>query len=237
MSFTHQLSTTWNGGGTGVAASSNYIADGETNRSITVTEGASDVEVAMAFAAADLRLCLINPSGPVILETNSGSAADDTLNIESVLAWAHDSGLAIPFTADVTGFFFTDALIANTTAIHTAAATLGSGGPQVVTTGITQPLGGLRRISATTAGTAGDIKAVAVTVTGLDADGAAQSEVLPVFTVDTATTVNGALYFSRVDSYSVPAMDGTGATVAIGVQNDTTGDVTVEVRVLHDSTP
>lgn len=102
-----------------------------------------------------------------------------------------------------------------TNAVHAALAVLGSAGPQVVTTGITNPAV-CRNITATTAGTAGDIKAVQVTVTGTDINGAAISEDLPIFTVDTATTVTGSKAFATVTSYSVPAMDGTGATVAVG---------------------
>jgi hypothetical protein len=102
-----------------------------------------------------------------------------------------------------------------TNAVHAALATLGSGGPQVVTTGITNP-DVPRNITATSAGTAGDIKAVQVTVTGTDYEGNALTETLPVFTVDSATTVVGSKAFRTVTSYSVPAMDGTGATVAIG---------------------
>lgn len=102
-----------------------------------------------------------------------------------------------------------------TTAVHAALAVLGSGGPQVVTTGITNP-DVPRNITATTAGTNTDVKAVAVTVTGTDINGNAISEALPAFTVDTNGTVTGSKAFATVTSYSVPAMDGTGATVSIG---------------------
>jgi hypothetical protein len=61
---------------------------------------------------------------------------------------------------------------------------------------------------------------------------------LPVFTENTATTVNGSLYFSRITSFTIPAHDGTGATTALGVRAETgNGTTTVEVRVLHDSSP
>lgn len=101
-------------------------------------------------------------------------------------------------------------------AVHAALATLDSGGPQVVTTSITNP-DVPRNVTATSGGTAGDIKAVQVTVTGTDLEGNTITETLPVFTVDSATTVVGSKAFRAVTSYSVPAMDGTGATVAIGV--------------------
>lgn len=102
-----------------------------------------------------------------------------------------------------------------TNAVHAALAVLGTGGPQVVTTGITNP-DVPRNITATAGGTAGDIKAVAVTVTGTNAQGETITEELPAFTVDTAGTVVGNKAFATVTSYSIPAMDGTGATVAIG---------------------
>lgn len=105
--------------------------------------------------------------------------------------------------------------LGSTTAVHAALAVLGSGGPQVVTTGITSPAVP-RNLTATSGGTAGDIKAVQVTVTGTNVEGAVITEALPVFTVDSATTVVGSKAFATVTSYSVPAMDGTGATVAIG---------------------
>lgn len=102
-----------------------------------------------------------------------------------------------------------------TTAVHAALATLGAAGPQVVSTGITNP-DVARNLTATAGGTAGDIKAVQVTVTGTNIAGEVITEALPVFTVDTAGTVIGSKAFYTVTSYSVPAMDGTGATVAIG---------------------
>lgn len=105
--------------------------------------------------------------------------------------------------------------VASTTAVHAALAVLASGGPQVVTTGITNP-DAPRALTATTGGTAADVAAVQVTVTGTDITGATITETLPIFTLNTATTVTGSKAFKTVTSYSVPAMDGTGATVAIG---------------------
>ena len=105
--------------------------------------------------------------------------------------------------------------LGTTNAVHAALAVLGTGGPQVVSTAITNPAV-CRNVTATSAGTAADIKAVQVTVYGTDINGVAISEVLPIFTVDSATTVVGSKAFATVTSYSVPAMDGTGATVAIG---------------------
>lgn len=102
-----------------------------------------------------------------------------------------------------------------TTAVHAALAVLASGGPQVVTTGITSP-DIPRNLTATAGGTAADVAAVQVTVTGTDYAGNTITETLPAFTLNTTGTVTGNKAFRTVTSYSVPAMDGTGATVAIG---------------------
>lgn len=104
---------------------------------------------------------------------------------------------------------------------HAALAVLDAGGPQQIRTGITQPAVP-RTASATAGGTAGDIKAVSVTVYGTNMQDKAISEVLPAFTVNTAGIVNGTKIFKTFTGYDVPAMDGTGATVALGF-GDTLG--------------
>lgn len=104
--------------------------------------------------------------------------------------------------------------LGTTTAVH--AAVTDNGSTQTVTTSITNPPTP-RNVTATAGGTAGDIKAIQVTVTGTDANGAALSETLPAFTVNTAGTVVGSKAFATVTSISIPAHDGNGATTAIGL--------------------
>ncbi len=106
-----------------------------------------------------------------------------------------------------------NATVASTTGIHAAVTDTGS--QQVVTTAITQP-SVPRNITATAGGTATDIKAIQVIVAGTNYAGAAITETLPAFTVDTAGTVTGSKAFKTVTSITIPAHDGTGATTAIG---------------------
>ncbi len=73
-----------------------------------------------------------------------------------------------------------------------------------------------RNITATSGGTAGDIAAIQVTVTGKNVWGQSISETLPVFTADSATTVVGNKAFYSVDSVTIPAHAGTGATTQVG---------------------
>lgn len=100
-----------------------------------------------------------------------------------------------------------------TTAVH--AAVTDTGVPQTVTTGITSPAVP-RNVTATSGGTAADIKAIQVIVNGTNAAGDAISETLPVFTENSATTVVGSKAFATVTSIVIPAHDGTGATTAVG---------------------
>ena len=108
----------------------------------------------------------------------------------------------------------TQAVAASTAGIHAAiacSATLVT----TVTTALTNP-SAPRNLTATAGGTAGDIKAVQVTITGTNYGDEVITEALPVFTVDTAGLVSGSKAFKTVTSISIPAMDGAGATVAIG---------------------
>lgn len=103
--------------------------------------------------------------------------------------------------------------VSSTTAVH--AAVTDNGSPQTITTGITSP-DVPRVVTATAGGTAADVKAIQVVVTGTDMNNRALTETLPAFTVNTTGTVTGTKAFKTVTSITIPAHDGTGATTAIG---------------------
>lgn len=105
------------------------------------------------------------------------------------------------------------AATADTDAVMSALTDDGS--EATVTTGLTNPPYP-RNITATSGGTAGDIGAIQVTVTGTNIKDETISETLPVFTADNATTVVGNKAFKTVTQVVIPAHDGTGATTAIG---------------------
>lgn len=107
-----------------------------------------------------------------------------------------------------------NAVAADTDAVH-AAITCSADSVVAVATGFTAPPVP-RNITATAGGTAGDIKAVQVTVTGTNYADEVITETLPAFTVDTAGSVVGNKAFKTVTGVSIPAMDGAGATVTIG---------------------
>lgn len=81
------------------------------------------------------------------------------------------------------------------------------------------------KITATSGGTAADIKAIQVTVIGTDSADAPLTEALPVFTVNTATTVTSVGSFKTVTSIAIPAHDGTGATTSVGVFGGGVADI------------
>lgn len=105
-----------------------------------------------------------------------------------------------------------DAVAADTDGVHAA---LDGAAHATTTTGITNPAVP-RNITATAGGTAGDIKAVQVVITGTNYADEVITETLPAFTVDTPGTVEGSKAFKTITNINVPAHDGTGATTIIG---------------------
>lgn len=96
-----------------------------------------------------------------------------------------------------------------------AASQVNTSFPLEVTSGLTDPPA-VRNVTATAGGTAGDIAAVQVVVEGTNYLDEAISESLPAFTLNTAGTVVGSKAFKTITKVTVPAMDGTGATVSVG---------------------
>lgn len=104
------------------------------------------------------------------------------------------------------------AVATNNAGVHAAMTGVAQ---SAIKTGITSPVYP-RNITATAGGTATDIKAIQVVITGTNYNDEAITETLPVFTVDTAGTVVGAKAFKTVTQIDVPAHDGSGATTTIG---------------------
>ena len=98
-------------------------------------------------------------------------------------------------------------------AIHLARTDTGAAA--TVTTGITQPPC-CRNITATSGGTAGDVAANSVIITGTDFADQVITETLPAFTLNTPGIVTGSKAFKTVTSIYFPVQDGTGATIAVG---------------------
>ena len=96
------------------------------------------------------------------------------------------------------------------------AAVTDDGTEQTITSGFTQPPTP-RVITASSAGNEADIKAIQVTVNGTDEFDEPLTELLPIVTVNTATTVTGLKVFKTITSVVIPAHDGNGATTSFGL--------------------
>jgi len=180
---------------------------------ITATAGgtAGDIKaIQVVVAGTDPTGAAISETLPAFTVNTAGTVTGAKVfkTVTSVTIPAHD-GLGATTAVGVTG----SPKVATTNGI--LAAVTDTGVEQVITTGIIQP-DVPRCISATAGGTAGDIKAIQVTIDGTNAEGVAISEDLPAFTVNTAGTVVGAKAFKTVTSITIPAHDGNGATTAIG---------------------
>ena len=76
-----------------------------------------------------------------------------------------------------------------------------------------------RIVTAHANGTAGDIKAIQVTITGKNVEGVEISETLDAFTVNTIGTVTGSKVFKEITQIEIPAHDGTGANTSVGTSD------------------
>lgn len=102
-----------------------------------------------------------------------------------------------------------------TTALKTAQTTSASVTTDIaITTAIKNP----RTITVTLGGTATDIKAAAITIAGKNSEGKTITDTVTP-TVDTAGTLETTKAFASVSNVSVPAQDGAGVTVAVGLGN------------------
>jgi len=106
------------------------------------------------------------------------------------------------------------AAAAGTALVH-AAITGSSSAATTVTSSITDP-DVPRNLTVTAGGTAGDIAAGNVTITGTNVEGKVITEDFAI-TVDTAGTITGNKAFKTVTSILIPQQDGAAATYAIGV--------------------
>lgn len=87
------------------------IIIGDTESPLTVPGETTDMQVDVAIDVSQLKSLYIKSTTALTIETNSGSAADDTIVLvaNEPLLWWDGCGWACPLTADVTGMFLTKA--------------------------------------------------------------------------------------------------------------------------------
>ena len=91
-----------------------YSTDALVEYDIVVPANSTNYETEISFPYANIKAFHVSGTAAATIETNSGSAADDTISLTStVLAkvWTHDGKAgnlsANPLTADVTSIFIT----------------------------------------------------------------------------------------------------------------------------------
>jgi len=207
----------------GAAAASEAAVEAASDPGDTLTVAApkelgaapNDLSVLLLTAVDDtLAVSKNDTTGVITIELADTTAANNTAaNCQTAIR-----ALSTVAGVDVSAFTCTAAGNWDTAAIatgETEAVDLAGGITDTITTSITDP-DFPRCATATSAGTAGDIGAVQVTVHGTNMLDEIISEVLPAFTENSATTVVGSKAFKTITSYEVPAHDGTGATTSIG---------------------
>lgn len=180
---------------------------------ITATAGgtAGDIKaISVVVAGTDPAGNSISETLPAFTVNTAGIVTGSKVfkTVTSITIPAHD-GTGATTAVGIAG----SPLAADTDGI--LAAVTDTGVEVEITTGITQP-DVPRALTATSGGTAGDIKAIQVVIEGTNEEGVVITETLPVFTENNATTVAGTKAFKTVTSITIPAHDGTGATTAIG---------------------
>lgn len=96
----------------GDALSGTVVITGGTKqeKSQSFAANTTDVLIPFAFTRAALKEIWISTDKNVTLETNSGSAPDDTIALAAgdPYHWRATNGVKQPFAADVTGLYFTN---------------------------------------------------------------------------------------------------------------------------------
>lgn len=113
MAFTHTVvkSVTTGTGNLQPASAQTYTGTHLAEVDESIADGQTDKLLNIAFTYADLQSFYLLSDQDVTVETNSGSAADDTLTVAANVPyeWQADSPHANPFTADVAALYVTNA--------------------------------------------------------------------------------------------------------------------------------
>lgn len=207
---------------TDILTISNTVALGETSNALKV--------LLMTAAGDTLAVTKTDGTKTINIALANTTAAKNTASLiqSAIRTLTSVGGIAVSGVTCAAGGNWDTAAIATG---ETGAISFSGGlSPiDVITTDITNPPCG-RNITATAGGTAGDIKAIQVTVKG-KYRGNAVTDVLPAFTVDTTGIVTGSKAFDEIDEIDIPAMDGLGATVSVGY-GDKLG---LPVKLTHDT--
>lgn len=111
MAFVQQHSINVSVGAVGHNYSNSYSAESRVSQEVAVADSATDFEVEIEIDVSRLAAYMIVSDQDVTMETNSGSAADETINLlaNKPLVWAAGSYYTNLLATDITSLFFTNA--------------------------------------------------------------------------------------------------------------------------------
>jgi hypothetical protein len=111
MSVTHQITIRRYDGASVVEKTIDVTSGAALQLDEAIPASSTDLAVALTFAVAKLKYIWILADAAMTLETNSGSAAADTITLvaNKPFLWevTYDANLSNPFSIDVTGLFVT----------------------------------------------------------------------------------------------------------------------------------
>ena len=96
----------------GRAVTQTITVSGEVSHSLSfaIVTATVDELIEIAFAVAKLKSIIIKTDQDVMLETNDGTTPQETINLTAAMAlqWVSGEEGAIPFSGDITAFYFSN---------------------------------------------------------------------------------------------------------------------------------
>jgi hypothetical protein len=99
------------GQGRSISKSNSYSGSASISIEESVANSATDFAVVVAIDVSAIKAIYINSSKAVTMETNSGSAADESISLlaDKPYVWTNDSYFANLLETDITVLYFTNA--------------------------------------------------------------------------------------------------------------------------------
>lgn len=97
--------------GSSISKTTAYSADSQIQVDLAVANGGTNIEHVVAFDKDSLQAIYLVSDQNVTLKTNSSGSPADTISLLANVPfiWADDGYIAVPFSADVTKFYWTNA--------------------------------------------------------------------------------------------------------------------------------
>ena len=107
--ITHNVIMSYGTGGGSVVGNLAVTGDTELNADVTLEASSTDINLDLDFAKANIQSCVLYCSAACTVETNSGSAPDDTIALvagQPTICQNNTEALAL-FSEDVTSLYLT----------------------------------------------------------------------------------------------------------------------------------